>query len=129
MKLWSMTTGICTVLVIAAILIAGCTSSPDVPAPDTGAIPQVTRSIAPAPAENDNSPQLTETIVQAPVSDQGVRLDSDSTTGADAAAVNDNTYGIDAATASADAAVDPFNSTSQPATMVPDSANIGDPIP
>jgi hypothetical protein len=29
----------------------------------------------------------------------------------------------------ADAAIDPFNSTSQPATMVPDSADIGDPIP
>jgi hypothetical protein len=129
MKLLSITTGICAVLLFAAIFTAGCTSSPDNTLTDTGAAPQVTHTIATAPQESDTSPQLTGTTVQAPVSDQRTQLDSDGPTGTDTAAASIDTAGADAAMASADAAIDPFNSTSQPATMVPDSADIGDPIP
>jgi hypothetical protein len=129
MKLLSIITGMCAVLLVAAIFTAGCTSSPGTTATDTVAAPQVTPTIATAPVESDTLPQLTGTTVQAQVADQGTQPDSDGPTGTDTAAASIDSAGSDAATASADAAIDPFNSTSQPVTMVPDSADIGDPIP
>lgn len=117
MKRFTIATGICAVLVIATILAAGCTSSSDTSAAGTGVTPQVTQTIGPTPANSDSSPYLTQTTVSAPVSDQGVQTDSP-----------DNA-GTDAATVDADAAVDPYNSTSQSTTMVPDGGDLGDPIP
>ena len=117
MKRFTIATGICAILVIATIFAAGCTSSSNAPATDTGATPQITQTIAPAPAGSGISPQLTETTVPAPVSDQGTQVDSADNAGTDAATVN------------ADASVDSYNSTSQSTTMVPDSVDLGDPIP
>jgi hypothetical protein len=116
MKRFTIATGVCAILMIAAIFAAGCISSSNA-SPGAGATPQITQAITQAPAGSGSSPQLTGTTVPAPVSDQGTQLDNAGTTGTDAATVN------------ADAAIDPYNSTSQPATMVPDSADLGDPIP
>jgi len=117
MKRFTIATGICAVLVIATIFAAGCTSTSNAPATGAGASSQVTQTTAPVQAGIGTSPQLTETAVSAPGSDQGTQVD------------NAGNTGTDAATANADAAVDPYNSTSQSTTMVPDSADLGDPIP
>jgi hypothetical protein len=117
MKRLTITTGICAVLLAAAIFVTGCTSSLNAPATDTGTIPQVTTSITPASAGTDVSLQLTPASVSAPVSDQGIQVD------------NAGNADEDAATVSADAAIDPYNSESQPTTMAPDSADLGNPIP
>jgi hypothetical protein len=117
MKRFTIATGICAVLLIATIFVAGCTSSSNASPTDTGASPQNTQAIAPTQAGSGISPQLTQTTVPAPVSDQGTQVDSTSNAGTDAATVN------------ADASIDPYTSTSQSTTMVPDGADLGDPIP
>ena len=117
MKCFTIVTGMCIVLVIATIFVAGCTSSSNAPVTGTGASPGGYPDDQPAPTGSSTSPQLTETIVAAPASGQGALAD------------NAGDADTDAATISANAAVDPYNSTSQPTTMVPDSADIGDPIP
>jgi hypothetical protein len=121
MKRFTIATGICAVLVIAAILAAGCTSPQDSSAPGTDTATQVTQTIAQAPAGSGISPQLTGTTTSAPAPDQGTLAGSAGNAGTDA--------GMDAAAVADDATIDPYNGTSQPATMVPDSADLGNPIP
>ena len=117
MKRFTIATGICAFLMIATIFAAGCMSTSNVPATGTGATVQDTQAITPTPAGSTISPQLTQTTVPSTVSGQGTEVDSTDNTGTDAATVN------------ADASIDPYNSTSQSTTMVPDSADLGDPIP
>ena len=115
MKHFTIVTGICAVLLIATIFVAGCASSSDAPAAGTGAVTQNTQSIAPTPA---GGVSLQLTPAAGPASpDQRAQVDSSGDAGTDAATVN------------ADAAIDPFNSTNQSTTMVPDSEDLGDPIP
>jgi hypothetical protein len=115
MKHFTWLTGICTVLLIVTILAAGCTSSPA--ASTSGQVPQYTRSTGTSPAEKVTSPQLTPATTPAPGLEQGAQADNG---GNDAA---------DSAVANADASIDPYNSTSQSTTMVPDSEDLGDLIP
>ena len=106
-------TGICAALLVAALLAAGCTSSAPVTqgSAGTGTAPQLTRSAAATPAE------VTTAAVPAAIPDQGDQL---------AMAGNED---LSQSTIDADAAVDPYNSTSQATTMVPDSEDLGDAIP
>jgi len=110
MKRLTIASGICAVLLIAAIFAAGCTSAPSTPATGTGTAPQVTQ-VSSAPAGSSISPVLTQATVPNP----GVLVESTADIGSDSSI--------------ADAPVDPYNSTSQATTMVPDSAELGDPIP
>jgi hypothetical protein len=102
MKHVTIAMGLCAILLIVTIFVAGCTSSSNTSATGTGASPQVTQT----------------TTVPAAVSVQATQAVSASD---DAA--------TDANTVAADAAIDPYNSTSQSTTMVPDSEDLGDPIP
>ena len=63
MKHFTIVTGICAVLLIATIFVAGCASSSDAPAAGTGAVTQNTQSIAPTPA-GGVSLQLTRLLVR-----------------------------------------------------------------
>jgi len=105
-------TGICAAILVAVLLAAGCTSSPaGTPAAGTGGTPQVTSTATATPAE------VTPAAVPTTVPGQSDQL---AATGSD---------DLSQSTIDADAAVDPYNSTSQATTMVPDSQDLGDAIP
>jgi hypothetical protein len=114
MKRFTIVTGICTVILIAVLLIAGCTStssSSGVPAASTGTTPQYTQNAAGTPAE------VNQAAVSTPLPSQGDQVGKAGNTD------------LSQATIDTDAVVDPYNSTSQATTMVPDSEDLGDAIP
>lgn len=118
MKRFTIITGICAVLVIATIFAAGCTSSSDAPAADAGTTQQVSQGTAQVPPQDSTpAPQLTGAPVSSSDLSGGSGRDHTGTTDMDTAAISD------------DAAVDPYNSSSQPVTMASDSEDLGDPIP
>ena len=101
---------LCGVLLTATLLFAGCTSQ----SPDTSAAPVSTTS---APEQQytqaAGTPEMTQTVAAMPTDVQADNVGDSS----------------DAAVANEDSLVDQYNSTDQPLTMTPDSADIGSPIP
>ena len=116
MKRLTIAAGLCAALLIGTILVTGCTTSNISPGPGTTAALQNTPAVTPM-QPGTIAPQVTQNTGTGPVTGQGLATDSSGNTG-DLPA--DWQTGVP---------VDPYNSASQPATLTPDSEELGDPIP
>ena len=102
-----MTIVMCAVMLVATALFAGCTSQSAPPQDNSVPVtPQYTETPA---TQSAPSAEITQAATEVPA--QTGSLDQD------------------VATANEDAQVDQYNSTQQATTMVPDSADVGTPIP